>query len=182
MAYVVLGYGPSAEDSRTMEATRVALQRAIERDGRFTATIPLVSFARRTRHLPQGWQFNVERVRLPYCGAHPGPCAVPFGGPRKMASHKYLEWDDWVAFHALVNDVLDRLEVTVDAWTNPRELLSTGSKMWIRRDNQRRVRFDWTEQYRGGISRPFQVWNAGTPDQFRPESDGPFDYATGGAR
>lgn len=173
MAYTVFGYSQSTtvmDASRTMEATRVALQRAIAQDGRFGATLTPITFAPRTRHLPQGYSLTIQYVRLKkakeYCGQHPGVCIVDPRFPHKKANYKYLEWDDWVAFHGLVNDVLDRLEVTADAWTNPRELLSTGSKMWIRRHNKRRVRFDWDEKFIGGLRGPARVWNAGTPDQF----------------
>ena len=179
MAYTLHGYGdggPTLGISRTMDAVKVALTRAIARDGRFTANVLGPHCVARTRHMPEGWQLVIDRVRLakakPYCGNHPGPCAA---GTRKKRL-TILEWDDWVAFHIIVNDVLDRLEVTADVWTNPSETLSTGKKLWIRKDNRRRVRFDWSEQWRGGLNFPLRVWNAGTPDQF----ESPRECAAGG--
>ena len=160
MAYTLHGYGdggPTLGLSRTMDAVKVALMRAIARDGRFTANVLGPHCVARTRHMPEGWQLVVDRVRLVKKKPSERACRLPT---------TYLQWNDWVAFHAIVNDVLDRLDVTADVWTNPSETLSTGKKFWIRKDNRRRVRFDWSEQWRGGLNFPLRVWNAGTPDQF----------------
>ncbi len=157
---------------QVLYAAREALKRAIERDGRFTATLNQVDHMPRGRKRSAGYQFTIERVRLttakPYCGQHPGECLVnPFFGPRKKANHKYLEWEDWIAFHEIVNDVLDRLQVEADAWTNPQEPISEGKNFYVRRDNKRRRRWEWEERYVG--MRLLRVWNAGTPDQFEPD-------------
>jgi hypothetical protein len=109
-----------------------------------------------------GHIIELRRVRLltpkPYCGNHPGECAV--GGPKKTMS--YLEWDDWVRFHAVVNDVLDSLGADADVWSTPQDVKG---QMWIRKGTSRRVRYDWEESFnRFGL--PLRVWNQGTPDQF----------------
>ena len=110
----------------------------------------------------------VKPVRLrkgkPYCGQHPGECLV--GGPRRRA--KFLEWEDWVEFNNLVNDALDSLGVSADVWTVPQEKMDKGRKFWIRRDLQRRRRWEWETDYRFG--RPLRIWNHGSPDQFVREA------------
>jgi len=111
----------------------------------------------------------VKPVRLReaklYCGQHPGECLV---GPKRRS--KCLEWDDWVAFHDLVNDVLDEHGIDADAWTNPPEALDHGRKMWVRRGLARRVAYDWFDDPKdvhGGIFRNVRrIWNHGSADQF----------------
>jgi hypothetical protein len=111
----------------------------------------------------------VKPVRLResklYCGQHPGECLV--GAKRRS---RCLEWDDWVAFHAVVNDVLDARKVDADAWTNPMEALDKGKKMWIRRGLARRERYDWFDDPKdvhGGVFRNVRrIWNHGSADQF----------------
>jgi hypothetical protein len=111
-----------------------------------------------------GWRNIValNRIRLekakPYCGQHPGECVL--GGP-KMKS-RLLEWDDWIRFNNLMNDVVERTELDCDIWSNPRDTRGT---FYIRRRNSRRVRYDWTEQS-SGVGRPLRVWNNGSDDQF----------------
>ncbi len=99
------------------------------------------------------------RARKPYCGNHPGPCEV-LGARKKNAT--YLEWDDWVAFHEIVNATLDVLGVEADVWSTPTDVQG---KMWIRRGNKPRVRWDWEETY-NSMGRAVRIWNTGTPDQF----------------
>jgi hypothetical protein len=109
----------------------------------------------------------VKPVRLRasklYCGQHPGECAV--GAKRKA---RFLEWDDWVQFNNLVNDVLDSLGVNADVWTNPQEPVDRGRKFFVRLGLSRRTRWEWNE--RPGFGRPVRVWNHGTPDQFSRET------------
>lgn len=109
-----------------------------------------------------GQDVILRPVRLvkakPYCGQHPGECVL--GGPKKNG--KWLEWDDWVAFHGLVNDALDVLKFEADAWTNPPERLESGSKMFVRRNNKRRTQWDWEETEDKRFSfRTIRVWNPG---------------------
>lgn len=104
----------------------------------------------------------ISSVRLreakSYCGQHPGPCAV--GGPKKKS--RYLEWNDWVAFNNMVNDVLDQLNVKAEVWSTPAEDIDKGRRFWVRRGLKRRVRWDWTQ----GDSPIQRTWNHGSPDQF----------------
>lgn len=130
------------------------LTKALEKDGRFTAKLT-----------PDGEEIGVQKVRLtvakPYCGQHPGECVL--GGPKRKA--RFLEWEDWVAFHALVNDVLDAWKVGADVWSTPLDALDKGRKMWIRRGTARRVRYEW-EEGPGRFGGRVRIWNHGTPDQF----------------
>ncbi len=117
------------------------------------------------------WQITLRRVRLtkkkPYCGQHPGECIVnPFRGEQNKRNATYLEWDDWVAFHGVINDVLDALGYPADVWSTPMECKGI---MWIRKDNKRRYRYDYTETLPRGHVVPLRIWNNGTPDQFEPE-------------
>ena len=111
---------------------------------------------------------RVKPVRLkvakPYCGNHPGECQVsPFTGPTKKPNAKWLEWNDWVQFHKLINAVLNRLRVDADVWSNPADVRG---KMWIRKGRFPRVRWDWTETHTS-YGRPIRTWNQGTEDQFK---------------
>ena len=107
------------------------------------------------------------REKKLYCGNHPGECAV---GPKRKAT--YLEWDDWVEFNGLVNDVLDKLKANADVWSLPQDV---NGKMWIRKGTQRRFRYEWeddtSEKSMMRIAfgnNPIRIWNQGTPDQFQP--------------
>jgi hypothetical protein len=105
----------------------------------------------------------LSKIRLnakkPYCGNHPGPCDALNAGRKMNAT--YLEWDDWVAFHGLVNGVLDTMKVSADVWTLPQDV---SGKFYVRRGTWARVRFDYDTEY--SMGRPVRVWNTGTPDQF----------------
>lgn len=110
---------------------------------------------------------KIRPVRLlkkkPYCGNHPGECVVhPIFGARKKPNATYLEWDDWVKFHALVNRVLNRFKADCDVWSTP---MDVRGKMWIRKGTNPRVKWDWTEDY-NSMGLPIRHWNQGTPDQF----------------
>src|SRR5690348_11075987 len=105
----------------------------IERDGRFTCEFE-----------QEGDRILLRKVRLmkakPYCGQHPGPCQIGPFGERPRRNMRFLEWDDWVAFHSVVNDALDgprrkrgRSPIRADIWTNPPEKLDKGKRMWVRR-------------------------------------------------
>jgi hypothetical protein len=106
------------------------------------------------------------RTKKPYCGNHPGEC--PLGGPPKKNA-TYLEWEDWVQFHKLVNAVLNRLRVSADVWSTP---LDVRGKMWIRKGKAPRIRWDWTEEL-NRYGRAVRVWNQGTPDQFKTITHSP---------
>jgi hypothetical protein len=131
----------------------------------FTATLTVASGPTRA----YTGSLIVKPVRLRtaklYCGQHPGSCIAE---PKRRS--RCLEWDDWVAFHAVVNDVLDAHGVDADAWTCPMEKMDHGRKMWIRRGLSRRVAFDWHDDpndRHGGIFRnPIRIWNHGSADQF----------------
>jgi hypothetical protein len=108
---------------------------------------------------------EVTAVRLkrakPYCGQHPGPCQL--GGPRRSGT--WLEWDDWVEFNGLVNDVLDKHSVSALVFSLPQEALDKGKQMVVRRGLKRRHKYDWHEGVWRGRS-GIRIWNHGTPDQF----------------
>ena len=115
---------------------------------------------------------KVKPVRLikakPYCGNHPGECVVnPFVGVRKKPNATYLEWDDWVKFHGLVNRVLNRFRCNADVWSTPTDVRG---KMWIRKGRLSRVKWDWEEKWETGRFVPTRIWNQGTPDQFIKET------------
>jgi hypothetical protein len=108
----------------------------------------------------------LSSVRLsqkkPYCGNHPGPCEVnPFLGPQPKKNATWLEWDDWVAFHTLVNNLLNQRHMSANIWTTPQD---AKGKFWIRRGRQARLHYDYSEENYGG--RIIRVWNTGTEDQF----------------
>ena len=154
----------------------LALQRAIARDERFrvgTMRQELSTLTRRERaeagvSLWQVPTIYLQCIRLtakkPYCGNHPGPCYVGPLGERQKPNSTLLEWDDWVAFHTLVNEVCDHLNLSANIWTLPRDVRG---KMWIRKGLSSRLRWDYEEQWEPRRSQPLRVWNTGTPDQFQ---------------
>lgn len=107
---------------------------------------------------------RISKVRLtqkkPYCGNHPGPCPAD-GKPKPNST--LLEWEDWVAFHALVNRTLNRFRTRANVFTLPYDVKG---RMWIRKNDKARVRWDYEEQARPGFMVPLRIWNQGTPDQF----------------
>src|SRR5271166_3443002 len=90
------------------------LQARLIKDGRFRATLTPISIYKKGGKLVPA--IVVKPVCLvhkkPYCGNHPGPCEVnPFLGPQKKPNATYLEWNDWVAFHKVVNTILNKYRV-----------------------------------------------------------------------
>ena len=141
------------------------LNARIAKDGRFKATLtPIHNYGRKGTLLPA---IRVKPVRLakkkPYCGNHPGECIVnPFLGPQKKKNATYLEWDDWVKFHNLVNKALNRFRACADVWSTPRDVKG---KMWIRKGIKARVRYDYDNYF--SLGREVREWNPGTEDQFQ---------------
>ena len=138
---------------------------ALVRDGRFSL--------KQSRMTPKRRACLVEipMVRLTvaatYCGNHAGPCPVGNRGPKLKI--KALEFDDWIAFNGIVNDVLDRMGVYAEAWSAApnRPMDGHGKRYWVRKDNKRRHRYDWE-----GSATQVQDrrCNMGTPDQFEAEA------------
>ena len=156
MYTIVILKGGEAKRNRVL----AYLRERMAKEGRFTAEL---SYAYDKR-LPS---IHIKRVRLvkakPYCGQHPGVCVVnPFIGPQKKKVGKWLEWNDWVAFHGLVNRVLNRFRTNADVWSEPPDVRG---KFYIRKGLLARKRFDWTETI-DKWGRPIREWNKGAPDQF----------------
>ena len=109
---------------------------------------------------------RIKTVRLTkkksYCGNHPGECQVSPFGNRKKPVVSYLEWNDWVAFHSIVNKVLNRFRANAEVWSEPQDVKG---KMWIRKGTKARLHYDWTEDC-DSYGRIIRYWNQGTPDQF----------------
>ena len=126
---------------------------------------------RRGRQTEPAFKAELRVIRLaeakPYCGQHPGECEFP---NRKKPRARFLEWDDWVRFNGLVNDVLDCVgkttEIAADVWSKPTD---AAGRFWIRRLNKRRTRYDYTETF-NGMGRAVRVWNLGNEDdQYVPQ-------------
>jgi len=121
-----------------------------------------------------GFALDLAKIRLvtskPYCGNHPGECVA--AGRRTKAGLKpasnCLEWDDWVRFHGLVNDVLDKMGVSADITTAGADV-DEGRLLFCRLGTKRRQRYDWVETSRNAFNATRPV-NHGTPDQFEAES------------
>jgi hypothetical protein len=117
-----------------------------------------------------GYIVDMRKIRLarpkPYCGNHPGECVA--AGRRTKAGLKpasaCLEWDDWVRFHDVVNDVLDQYHVDADITTAGADV-DHGRLLFCRRGMQRRLRYDWVETARTSFNATRPV-NYGTQDQF----------------
>lgn len=80
-------------------------------------------------------KIHIKDVRLKesksYCGNHPGPCKGLV--EKKNRKISFLEGADWVAFDALLNDVLDALCIDGDAGNR---------QVNIRLGRQRRISYD----------------------------------------
>jgi len=111
---------------------------------------------------------KIKPVRLVkaklYCGNHPGPCELN-GQPKKTT--KYLEWNDWIKFHGLVNRVLNRFKCNANVWITPQD---TNGKFYMRLGLRPRIRYDYESTF-NSYGREVRVWNNGTPDQFEGYND-----------
>lgn len=105
-----------------------------------------------------GWAVRLQMVRLrvpkDYCGQHPGPCPVRFGGSPPHRHTRFLEGADWVAFDDMVNDALDRARVAAEVWSKGQEFLS---RFFIRHGESRRV--EYPADYRDFHGRYFMIWD-----------------------
>lgn len=110
-----------------------------------------------------GYRIELRRIRLkaakPYCGQHPGECAAD---GRKKLNATYLEWDDWVEFHGVVNNCIGLSGLEADVWSTPQDCKGP---MWIRKGARPRVRWEYEEKV-DRFGRPIRLWNQGTDDQF----------------
>lgn len=147
-----------------LESLRGAIRDAMTKDGRFMASFAVISVIGPSRKAPVG-ELHLGSIRLaipkPYCGQHPGPCPV---NARLKKTTRLLEWDDWIEFNALVNDVLDQRHIEADAWSNPREPIDNGRNFYFRRGLKRRTDYAWEVAFVGGHE--VRVWNHGDESQF----------------
>lgn len=174
-----MAYMLKFSDQDTMRLFFQRFNQLLESDGRFV--IRTILEPKQTwegiggkraanRGAPAHWQVGMRGIRLtrakPYCGQHPGECIVGLLGPRPKPNLRCLEWDDWIQFHDLVNDVLDSLDARADVWTVPRELPipGHGRRFFIRKGSKRRVRWEWEEK--SGRFNVVRLWNMGSDDQF----------------
>lgn len=143
---------------------RDAILARVQKDGRFRIGSVHMGVSGRGK-LPTLYFQRIRLVnRKPYCGNHPGECFVnPYLGPQKKPNATYLEWDDWVAFHNLINGLLNQRHVSADVWTLPQDV---SGKFWIRKGLIARRKYDYQDDWSRGGFQPIRVWNTGTPDQF----------------
>lgn len=114
---------------------------------------------------------TLKPVRLrkakPYCGQHADICQInPFTGklPKKPMA-KFLEFNDWISFHKLVNGVLNRLKAHANVFSDPMECKG---RFWIRKDLKPRVKFDSETDY-DSYGRAFHKWDLGSDSQFEKD-------------
>lgn len=148
------------------------LQARIAKDGRFRCVLERADCPTKREDrrligsiysLPSILVHNVRLVKAkPYCGNHPGEC--PVSDKPKPVSHR-LEWEDWVAFHQIVNRALNRFKSNANVWSLPYDVRG---RMWIRKGRMARLKYDWTEEF-DSYGRAIRYWNPGTEDQFRKD-------------
>jgi hypothetical protein len=135
------------------------LSERLIKDGRFRATLTPGAICVGSKMSPTIFVKPVRLVKKKrYCGNHPNFCENP-NRPKPLST--FLEWSDWVAFHRVVNTILNKYRINADVWSNPPEVKG---KMMIRKGTKARKRYDWTEDYSSG--RRVQTWNAGDETQF----------------
>lgn len=162
-------------DSSQADKVRSYLIETLSKDGRFKCEV-LSSYVKTSRS-DRSDIFNkyncknvysvpgsfLKKIRLnkakPYCGNHPGECLNPFV---KKPVATYLEWDDWVAFHSLVNKVLNKFKVYANVWTLP---FDVKGKMWIRKGLTARKRYEFNEES-NKFGQIIRIWNPGDDSQF----------------
>lgn len=107
---------------------------------------------------------TLGKIRLkaskPYCGNHPGPCALSGHRPEKKG--KFLEGSDWVEFNDCVNLYLDQHSVEALVFSRPLELRKP---LIVRQGRRRRTHY--------GCTWPFPNGNAA----WEPEGHLDQDYA-----
>lgn len=109
---------------------------------------------------PNRWflRYVLLRKSKPYCGSHPFACPNT-GVHRPDKRQKFLEGADWVAFNDMLNDVLDRENVSALVYLRLRERVQGESdKMYIRKENFRRT------SYEGKPASPFSKFSVWEPD------------------
>ena len=155
MAYTIKFLGNS---SNKRDFILFNLQERLVKDGRFRATL-----TPSTSSDGKDLTIIVKPVGLvkakPYCGNHPGLCLIS-NKPKPKAT--YLEWDDWVKFHKLVNTVLNKHRINANVYSTP---LDVRGKMWIRKGTKARLKYEW-EEHVDNFGRIIRAWNQGTEDQF----------------
>lgn len=115
---------------------------------RFEKLSPQSRFIVGTRSVAPNFKLYLGSIRLwrkkDYCGQHPGPCLPSPLGERPHKRGSWLEGSDWVGFNDLLNDICDKLNLTVDIWSHNREAHS--GKYWIRQGARRRTGYlhEWT--------------------------------------
>jgi hypothetical protein len=145
-------------------AAAVALANRLVSDGRFSAAL---------EDGPKRGDIVLRKIRLReaklYCGQHAGPCDLPRPFERPKKKLRILEWFDFIEFNGLVNDVLDELHCAADVWSTPPDLrLDRGRKLWVRRGEKRRHRWDVEARpIRNGEQWLDYVANHGSEEQFQ---------------
>lgn len=118
--------------------------------------------------------FELSEIRLkeakPYCGNHAGPCIVRvFERPRRNG--RWLEGEDWMRVHALVNEVLDSLNVSCRVYTAGADVYPVQGipkkHLVVRTETLgARKRYDYRDIAKPGEMFPHYAYNPGTQDQF----------------
>lgn len=106
---------------------------------------------------------TLSKIRLkaskPYCGNHPGPCALSGHRPEKKG--RSLEGADWISFNEAVNSYLDTHQVEALVTSRPLELRKP---LIIRKGRLRRVHYGCSYPFANGNA----VWEAeGLPQDYQ---------------
>ncbi len=116
------------------------------------------------------WMSKIRlRTSKPYCGNHPGPCALSSHRPERKG--RFLEGSDWVELNDVCNSYLDQHSVEALIRSRPLELRQP---LIIRQGRLRRLHY--------GCSYPFPNGNAVWEPEGVPEDYGDYHGRTDAPR
>jgi hypothetical protein len=105
-----------------LDGMRDKIRFTFQRESRVTSRFSILTFR----------NIRLKESKL-YCGSHPAQCEI--NGISKPRKAKFLEGADWIAFNDMMNDIADKLGLSVDI---------ASLVCCIRKGEKRRYNYDYT--------------------------------------